>query len=210
MYKKYIIKTPALVERLMPDFLWRLSVEPKEKAVALTFDDGPIPHVTPFVLDTLNAYDIKATFFCIGKNVAENKAVYERILAEGHTVGNHTNHHCNGWKVSLQQYKNEVLEAKSLIQSSLFRPPYGKLTPGIARMLKQEQFSVVMWSGLSLDYDKAISPKKCLENAIQATTGKGDIIVFHDSKKAEVNLRYALPKYIDYCLAQGFSFRTLT
>lgn len=173
----------------------------------LTFDDGPIPELTPWVLDTLNSFQAKATFFCVGGNVKKHSAIYKRIIDEGHQVGNHTYNHLNGWETPNRVYQKNIDTAAKLIKSKLYRPPYGKITPVQLKTVLAKNYEVVMWNNLSKDYDKNISPEKCLERSCEANSGS--IIVFHDNLKAEKNLKYALPKFIDWAKKKGFEFKTL-
>lgn len=197
--KSLLVKTPSLVKRLNPSWVWSF---PKEKnAVYLTFDDGPIPEVTPWVLDKLKEFDVKATFFCIGTNVKKHPELFNRIIAEGHSVGNHTHRHLNGWVTATDLYLADFEAASEIMKpyeehnrssSSLFRPPYGKLKSAQSKRIKQKGYTIVMWDVLSFDWDQTISPEKCLEN-VQDSMEPGSIVVFHDSLKAEKNLRFALP-----------------
>jgi peptidoglycan/xylan/chitin deacetylase (PgdA/CDA1 family) len=204
----YTAKTPAWVRKLFKGFIWE--VPGRQKNIFLTFDDGPHPYITPFVLDELAAFGAKATFFCIGRNVADNPAIYQRILAEGHAVGNHTFNHLNGWKTPNDQYLENILKAGEYIESRLFRPPYGRITPGQMKELKQQQrpFDIVMWSVLSGDFDTRITGEQCSSNVIR-NAGNGSVIVFHDSEKAAPRLRYALPEVLQYFSSSGFTFEKL-
>ncbi len=178
---------------------------PEEKReVYLTFDDGPIPEVTEFVLDTLKQYEAKGTFFCLGKNVAAHPGLYKRILNEGHAVGNHTHNHLNGWKVPSDEYLEDVRLAEAHIQSPLFRPPYGRIRNAQADAIGKK-YRVVMWDVLSYDFNKEISPERCLKNVTE-NTRNGSIVVFHDSVKAWQNLNYTLPRCLDYFKTSGMSF----
>jgi len=191
--RKYFIKTPWIVKKIFPNYIWNMPS--KDNAVYLTFDDGPHPHITSWVLDELKKYDAKASFFCIGKNVVEHPGIYHRILKEGHAVGNHTQNHLNGWIVSDLEYMHDVNEAANHIFSDLFRPPYGRIRAKqfyrLNRAMKKEA-KLIMWDVLSADFDAAISPEQCLRNVMLNTT-PGSIVVFHDSEKACTNLVYALP-----------------
>lgn len=172
----------------------------------LSFDDGPHPVATPFVLDELKRHDAKATFFCIGKNVVAYPAIYQRILAEGHAVGNHTHTHPNGWKTKAATYLQDISEAAGHIGSALFRPPYGRITSlqarNIGTALKKEKATVVMWDVLSADFDTSVSPQQCLEHVVRHTVN-GSVIVFHDSEKAFPRLEYCLPRALNYFAAKG-------
>jgi peptidoglycan/xylan/chitin deacetylase (PgdA/CDA1 family) len=182
----------------------------QEKVIYLTFDDGPHPAATPFVLDTLKDYSAKATFFCIGKNVLDQPALYERIITEGHAVGNHTFNHLNGWKTADAVYMEDISKAKKYIDSYLFRPPYGKITPFQLRLLAKDKFKMkpIMWTVLSGDFDVKLSKETCLLNVL-TTASNGSIIVFHDSQKAFVNLQFVLPKVLNHFEQKGFRFEKI-
>ena len=204
---KYFIKTPWLVKKLFSSYVW--SIDTEEKNIYITFDDGPHPTITPFVLDELKKYNALATFFCIGKNVALYPQVYERILQEGHATGNHTQNHLNGWKVNTKDYLENISEAAKLIKSKMFRPPYGRIKKSQAKELigtnKNECVKIIMWDVLSADFDRTISPRHCLENVLKHATA-GSIIVFHDSEKAFPNLSYALPEVLKKLSDGGYQF----
>ena len=203
----YPIKTPELVQRMYPDYLWRFTSDKKE--IYLTFDDGPTPDVTEFVLDELKKHNAKATFFCIGKNIAENQSLFSKILDEGHVVGNHTYNHLKGWKTLRKDYLENVLKVQEVIENSkLFRPPYGKIKKMQAKDLLKHGFKIVMWDVLSGDWDSKVSKEKCLRNVTENATN-GSIIVFHDSKKAEKNLRHVLPKALKYLKEKGYTFKSI-
>lgn len=198
----YTIRPPYLIEKLYSNLIWRFFDDiPK---IYLTFDDGPVPEATPFVLDTLNKYQIKATFFCVGSNVVKYPEIYQRILADGHSVGNHTFSHESGWKLQNFSYFKSVGKCAEYVTSNLFRPPYGKVKRSQIRALKNK-YRIIMWDVLSADFDSNVSPQKCYENVIQHTRN-GSIIVFHDSIKAKKNMEYALPKAIEYLKNEGFQF----
>ncbi len=197
----YLVTTPWWLRKLYsPGLTWNIPA--KENEVFLTFDDGPHPTITPFVLDCLHQYNAKATFFCIGKNVKQFPDVYKRILNEGHAVGNHTQNHLNGWKTNDALYLKNVLYANKLIKASLFRPPYGRITRLQVQQLLQA-FHIIMWDVLSGDFDTSLSPAKCLHNVTSNTTA-GSIVVFHDSEKAFPRLEYALPKTLKFFTEKGF------
>lgn len=199
------VRPPYLLRRYYSSFVWRM---PDEDRVAyLTFDDGPIPEVTEFVLDTLKEHQIKATFFCIGKNVRANPSIYSRILEEGHSVGNHTENHINGWNVNTRQYVTDALSAADVIKSELFRPPYGRIRKQQADML-QHRYKIVMWDVLSYDFDAAVSPEQCFNNVVR-NVRPGSIIVFHDSIKARKNMEYSLPLAITKLKSEGYRFAAL-
>ena len=196
-----------LLKRIYPKRIW--SVSTNEKVLYLTFDDGPIPEVTPWVLETLNQYQAKATFFCIGENVEKNRDVFNTVIAEGHRVGNHTYNHVNGYKTSIKAYLENVLAFEKLgVSTSLFRPPYGKCKASQAKPLQKKRYNIVMWDVISEDYDKNISEEQCYQTVIDQAK-KGSIVIFHDSLKAEKNLRYALPKVLKYFSEKGYVFNAL-
>lgn len=179
----------------------------KDPVVYLTFDDGPIPEVSPKVLDILKQEDIKATFFCVGDNVRKHPEVYKQLIEAGQQVGQHTFHHLPSFKHSKTAYKKDVELANKYIKSDLFRPPHGQIR--ISQLLKmRHQFRVVLWDVLSADFDQTISPEKCLDNVLRYTRN-GSIIVFHDSLKAQKNMCYALPRCIQALKEKGYRFRTL-
>lgn len=181
-----------------------MSLFPENK-IFLTFDDGPIPEVTPWVLDELKKHNAKATFFCIGDNIETHPEIFKRILSEGHVVGNHSYNHLNGWQAKTSSYISNVIQCEKSIEhhagihntTKLFRPPYGRMTEKQAQILLNKGFKIVMWSVLSFDYHSKASKKECLQNVIK-NLHPGNIIVFHDSLKAEEKLRYVLPRVLDY------------
>ncbi|MBI2271732.1 MAG: polysaccharide deacetylase family protein [Bacteroidetes bacterium] len=200
-----LIRPPYAVRKLFSSLIWRIPTA--EKKIYLTFDDGPIPEVTPWVLDILKKHNAKATFFCIGQNVEKNPDLYKRISDEGHSTGNHTYNHLNGWKTRNSEYFSNIEKCSALVRSKLFRPPYGKIKKSQISDLRS-QYSLVMWDVLSYDFDQSVSPEKCLSNVIRYSR-EGSIIVFHDSLKAQRNLEYALPKAIEQLSLKGFSFEAL-
>ncbi len=179
-------------------------------SVYLTFDDGPHPSITPFVLDQLKAHNAKATFFCIGKNVSQYTDVYQRTIAEGHTVGNHTHNHLNGWFTKTEAYIDNIEKAAKLINSRLFRPPYGRIKRSQANRLmrKKPSYKIYMWDVLSGDFDIMLEPEKCLANVLE-NIEPGSIVVFHDSEKAWDRMSYALPHVLEYCTQQGWDVKAL-
>lgn len=201
----FSVRPPYVLKKVMPSAVWRKSAT--EKKLYLTFDDGPIPELTPWVLDVLKQYSIKATFFCVGDNVHKQPELYARILNEEHSVGNHTYNHVNGWNTDTNEYLENIEKCAELLNSKLFRPPYGKLKPTQIKRIKAN-YAIIMWDVLSGDYDKTIAPERCLLNVTNAIRN-GAIIVFHDNIKATDNLQYALPKFIEYALEKGYGFGVL-
>jgi peptidoglycan/xylan/chitin deacetylase (PgdA/CDA1 family) len=197
---------PFWIRAIYPNNLtWHIPTSQRE--VFLTFDDGPIPEVTPFVLAILKKYNVKATFFCVGENVQKYPEVFDLLLKDEHAIGNHTFHHVKAWKTGFNAYLSEVDECNVLVNSRLFRPPHGQINQKLARNLS-ENYQVIMWSALTGDYNKKLSGERCLKNAVK-NTKPGSIIVFHDSVKALERMEYALPLYIEYCLKEGYSFNVL-
>ena len=204
----YFHKTPFWLRALYPSFTWRKPAA--TKTIYLTFDDGPIPGVTDWVLAQLAHYQVGATFFCVGDNIRKHPGVFENILAANHSVGNHTFHHLNGWKTETRLYLENVQLCQPYLpaQTRLFRPPYGRITRKQAAAVQESGSQIVMWDVLTGDFDPNLPPDTCLRKSIRAT-GNGSVVVFHDSLKAQPNLIYALPKYIGHFLKQGFAFGKL-
>jgi len=208
-----IFRTPFFLPWLYPGLQWRIPTV--EKEIYLTFDDGPIPGPTEFVLDQLERSHAKATFFCIGENVSRHPKIFQAVARQGHAIGNHTFNHLKGWNYSVAEYlenirlcQEEFLKSPhSLRRVTLFRPPYGRIKRSQIRALKE--YSIIMWDVLSHDYSATISPEQCLRGTIQATR-PGSIIAFHDSLKAEKNMRYTLPRFLEHFTRQGYSFKALT
>jgi peptidoglycan/xylan/chitin deacetylase (PgdA/CDA1 family) len=209
----YLHKTPSLARLFFPRFWWKRRTD--DKIIYLTFDDGPIPGVTEWVLETLRQYDAKATFFCVGQNVEEHPDVYRQVLTQGHAVGNHTFNHLNGWKTPPEDYLENIracdeslaLDFKLNPSRPLFRPPYGRLTRRQSK-LAQQQYQIVMWDVLSGDFDQSLSPALCLRKTIEHTQS-GSIVTFHDSLKAKDKLEYVLPRYLDHFAALHYRFESL-
>ena len=201
-----IEQTPDFIRKLIPGAVWRLPQ--KEKTVYLTFDDGPIPEVTPWVLDLLKKYNIKATFFCVGDNVRKYPEVFKMVVSAGHSVGNHTFNHLQGFKVRSGKYVENVELADSYIRSNLFRPPHGHLRIRQGTKLSKK-FRFVMWDVVTRDYNMKLSGEYVL-NVVKRYARNGSIIVFHDSIKAEENMKYALPKAIEFLLSEGYKFEKIT
>lgn len=208
MYKPFI-QPPALVRQLYPNRLWRMN--PLEQSVYLTFDDGPHPEITPFVLEQLSRAGAKATFFCIGSRVAAYPQVYQQIIEQGHRVGNHTHQHLHAWRINQADYLNDVAAAANLIDSNLFRPPYGKLSWQMAKQIPtviKEPAQIVMWDILSGDFDQRLTAAGCLENC-RRFLRPGSIIVLHDSEKAWGRLSVLLPALISLTASAGYSLKSL-
>ncbi len=205
----YLIKPSRFLQFFYRNCIW--SIPNSAKEVFLTFDDGPHPTITPFVLDELKKHHAKATFFCIGKNVEKYPEVYNRIIDEGHMVGNHTFNHLNGWKTKDDVYLDDITLAKKYIDSHLFRPPYGKITRFQLRQLLFPRFKLktIMWSVLSGDFDTTLSKEQCLRNVLLSSK-EGSIIVFHDSEKAFERVAYALPRTLEYFDSTGFTCKKIT
>jgi len=199
-------------KKLYPQRVWHRSRE--EKVIYLTFDDGPIPEVTPWVLDLLQQFKAKATFFCIGENIEKHPEVFESVIKNKHRIGNHTLQHVNGWKIRKSIYLQQILSTQKIIDSyvsnpakALFRPPYGKLTSSQAQEILKD-YEIIMWDVLSKDYDQDLSKENCWKRVLKSTKN-GSILVFHDSLKAEKNLRDVLPKVLMYYNKLGYKFDTL-
>jgi peptidoglycan/xylan/chitin deacetylase (PgdA/CDA1 family) len=201
----YLVRAPWLIKKWYSRLIW--DIPSREKILYLSFDDGPHPEVTSFVLDELNKYRAKATFFCIGKNVEAYPQIYKRVLSEGHRVGNHTHDHLNGWKTPDKQYIENIGQAAKWIDSDLFRPPYGRISAFQAEVLRNAPLSyrIVMWGVLSGDFDRNLSPGKCARN-VTGNAGPGSIVVFHDSEKAFDRLREALPVVLEHFSGLGYRF----
>ena len=200
--------------RFFSNYVWRFSLGKKE--IYLTFDDGPTPEITQFVLDELQKHQAKATFFCIGKNINNNPEIFNKIITNGHSIGNHTQNHLNGWKTDKATYLENVLACQASVtqlhtvtsKQKLFRPPYGKIKKTQANKLLKKGYKIIMWSVLSADFDTTISKEKCLENVLKHTKN-GSIVVFHDSVKAAKKLRYVLPKILTELAKRGFVFKAI-
>lgn len=210
--KFFWIKTSWIVKKIFSHYTWDVSNVEKDKTVYLTFDDGPIPEITPWVLKELKKHQVHATFFCIGNNIEKNPEVFQTIISEGHTIGNHTYNHLNGWKTTTASYLSNVALCEESIQknsnyslkASLFRPPYGKIKASQSRRLRAMGYTIIMWDVLSADFDANVSQEQCLENVL-SNIRPGSILVFHDSLKAFKNLEYALPKTLIYLKENNFT-----
>ena len=204
----YFVRTPWWLRRLYKGFVWRMPA--KEKVLYLSFDDGPHPVATPFVLEELGKYGAKGTFFCIGKNVAAFPEIYRRVLMEGHRVGNHTQDHLNGWKVDDRRYLENIREASQRIDTDLFRPPYGRIGSLQAAVLRAApfNFTIVMWDVLSADFDLTLTGEACARHVIRRAR-PGSVVVFHDSEKAFPRLREALPMVLKEFSSRGYRFESV-
>lgn len=200
------VVVPRWLRMLYPNRTWSLPVD--EKILYLSFDDGPHPTITPRVLVLLKQYNAKATFFCVGNNVEKYPAVFNSIQAEGHSLGNHSFHHLNGWKSDNQIYIDDVKKADRLIHSNLFRPPYGRLKFSQASALLQMGYELIMWTVLSADYDRNITREQCAMRVIKNIT-PGTIVLFHDSEKAEERMLYALEELLNDATKKGYQFKAI-
>jgi peptidoglycan/xylan/chitin deacetylase (PgdA/CDA1 family) len=206
--RSYLVKTPRLLKVAYANCVWH--IDEHNDSIYLSFDDGPHPTITPYVLSKLKEYNAKATFFCIGKNVELYPEIYQQILDEGHAVGNHTHNHLNGWKTDNVEYYKNIIIASKHIDTRLFRPPYGRISyaqsMGVRRLFPHVK--IIMWDVLSGDFDTTLSPSDCLKNVIEATR-PGSIIVFHDSEKAWERLASTLPLFLKHCQDQGWKMKGL-
>ncbi|WP_299432483.1 polysaccharide deacetylase family protein [uncultured Aquimarina sp.] len=202
------VKTPESIKLLFPNYTWDFYAK-KEKKIYLTFDDGPIPEVTEFILDQLQLFNAKATFFCIGENIKKHPHIFNKILSEGHSVGNHTMNHLKARKSTLSSFLENVEKCEKQIKehtelkSKLFRPPYGQLSKSKLIELRKLGYNIILWDVLSKDWDKNTSPEQCSNNVID-NSKSGSIIVFHDSIKASKNIEIALPKVLKHFTNKGY------
>ena len=205
---RYFVRTPGWLKKLYPGCVW--DVEPKEKTLYLSFDDGPHPTITPYILNLLKKYNAQAIFFCIGQNIEKFPEVYRQIIEEGHLTGNHTQHHFNGWKTNDETYIRDITDARDKIGSNFFRPPYGRIKRSQMRLLKEKYpaIKVIMWNILAGDWDENLNPEKCFKQ-IKARISDGDIIVFHDTDKAFERLEYALPRVLEFFSEKGYRFKKI-
>lgn len=176
----------------------------EEKKIYLTFDDGPVPGVTPAALSVLKEHGVKATFFCVGDNVRKHPGIFQQIIAEGHAVGNHTYHHVDGWNTPARAYLREVQQCAEVVPSKIFRPPYGRMRPPQRKAI-QRKYTVVLWDVLTCDFNKELSGEDCLALALNYSR-PGSIVVFHDSEKAKERMLYALPRFIEEMKKRGYAF----
>lgn len=212
------IKTPRIIHKIFSNYHW--TYEPAGNSVYITFDDGPIPEVTPWVIEQLEKYKAKATFFCIGDNVEKHPDIFNKIIKNGHSIGNHTQNHRNGWGSTDQDYIDNTELCHHSIDNALkdlkhtekrdllFRPPYGKIKPSQSSILRTKGYKIIMWDVLSVDYKTSVSKEKCLENVIK-NIQPGSIIVFHDSLKAFPRLEYALPKTLEFLKKHNYDCKAI-
>jgi peptidoglycan/xylan/chitin deacetylase (PgdA/CDA1 family) len=214
----HFFSVPSTIQWLIPSCTWRKVGQ--EKMIYLTFDDGPHPEITAWVMDELKKHQIKATFFCVGDNLRKHTATAKQLLTEGHQIGNHTMHHIKGWKHKNVDYLRDIEDCDTEIckiyeqlndkkaQPRLFRPPYGQIKPSQIKLLRTKGYEIIQWSDLSCDYDKRLDCERSL-SALVKNVKSGSIVVFHDSEKAENQLKQILPRYLEAMLAEGYTFQTL-
>ena len=202
----WYLSIPKWIQKCFPSLLWQ-APSANEAVVYLTFDDGPHPEITPWVLNELKQRGLKASFFCVGDNVRKFPETYQQILDEGHVTANHTMHHMKGWSNSTEVYIQNTAEAAQYIKSKLFRPPYGRISRAQIKALLPE-YTIVMWSLLSGDFDPHLNSPKAL-NQLKRHTKNGSIVVFHDSVKSEAQMKQLLPDYLDYLKANAYTCKTL-
>jgi peptidoglycan/xylan/chitin deacetylase (PgdA/CDA1 family) len=204
----FLHKSPFWLRLIFPNYLWRKPKINGEPSIYLSFDDGPIPEITPWVLDQLAKYNAQATFFCIGDNVRKHPAVFQRLEAEGHAFGNHTFNHLNGWNNDVNTYVDNVLHCESYFKTTLFRPPYGRIKKAQAEKLSRANYKVIMWDVLAGDWSAKLSSEDCLKACLKHCKD-GSILVLHDSLKAEEKLRYVLPRILHHFSNLGYKFKSL-
>jgi peptidoglycan/xylan/chitin deacetylase (PgdA/CDA1 family) len=202
----YLVKTPQFIQKLFPNFVWKVPTTKKE--LYLTFDDGPTAEMTPWILEQLAEYDAKGTFFCVGQEIEKFPTHFQTIIDAGHTVGNHTFTHPNGWGAENISYFHDVRHCARLVNSTLFRPPYGKLMPKQVQFLERH-YEIIMWDVMSGDFDENITKEECLENVVSKAK-EGSIIVFHDNLKSREKLQYVLPKVLKHYAELGYTFKAVT
>ena len=200
-----MFKSPKILKWFYPNRVWGISVS--QPSVFLTFDDGPDPEITPWVLNFLKAQNIHATFFCVGTNCVKHPELFQQILSEGHAVGNHSMNHENGFKTNDTDYFHSIEKANDVIQSNLFRPPYGRMKKRLDKTIS-EKYKIIMWSWLSYDYDQTVKPEKIV--SASKSIKSGDILVFHDNRKTKARLKEVLPPVIEQLKAQSLRFAKIT
>lgn len=199
------LSPPRFFQRFFKNIIWNFPLE--TEGIFLTFDDGPTPGVTSWVLEQLRLYNAKATFFCLAKNIEMHPDIFKTIVADGHSVGNHSYSHIRGWGTDTTQYIQDVIYANSFVNSNLYRPPYGRITPRQFKLLRH-QYKIILWDVLSMDYSRRVSPRK-VYRFVTDNARPGSIVVFHDSLKAERNLRYALPRVLEKLTEKGYVFKPI-
>lgn len=204
----YLVKSPLLLRWCYPTLIWNKNRD--KKVIYLTFDDGPIPDVTTFVLKTLKSYEARATFFCIGDNIIKHPEIFQQLKMEGHQIGNHTFNHLKGWETNDLTYLDNLEQCQLLTNTNLFRPPYGRIKRSQISAIRSAKpdMKIIMWDVLSGDFDINLTPEKCTLNVIE-NTRNGSILVFHDSLKAFDRLKYTLPKTLSHFKEMGYQFETL-
>ena len=212
----YWIKTNWIIKKIFSKVIW--SLPNTDNQIYLTFDDGPTPEITNWVLDQLQQHQAKASFFCIGKNIEKNPELFQKIIAQGHAIGNHSFDHLNGWKTTTEDYIENIEKCQAIIEktattknsltSKIFRPPYGKIKNTQINELKKKGYEIIMWDVLSADFDTSISKEECLKNVV-SNIRPGSVIIFHDSIKASPNLKFALPKVLDFINQNNYCYKTL-
>lgn len=215
--KPYFVKTPTILTKIYGNYCWsKKNVVKNNKEIYLTFDDGPIPEITPWVLEILKKFNAKATFFCVGHNIAKYPEIFCQILNQKHTIANHTYHHLNGWKTSVDDYLKNIerctLEIEKHVPNFknelLFRPPYGKIKKKQAKILQEQGYKIIMWDVLSGDFDKEITQETCYKNVVE-NVENGSIVVLHDSQKSFKNLQHTLPKILKFFIEKNYVFKSL-
>jgi peptidoglycan/xylan/chitin deacetylase (PgdA/CDA1 family) len=209
------VKTNWIIKKIFSSYVW--DIPNTENKIYLTFDDGPIPEITEWVLEELEKHNVKATFFCIGDNIVKHPEIFKKVIGEGHAIGNHTFNHLNGWKTNSETYVENLERCEETIQKSainnqnskVFRPPYGKIKKSQAKAIRHLGYKIIMWDVLSVDFDSNLTKEKCLENVL-SNVRSGSIIVFHDSIKAFKNLKYTLPKTLASLKEKGFVFDVIS
>lgn len=201
----YFVNAPFFLRWMYPGVTWNRSRQ--HKKIYLTFDDGPIPEITPWILDVLKSYNVQATFFCVGDNIVKHPEIFQRLLEEGHRIGNHTFNHLKGWDTPDEHYIANVMQCQQYTRSNLFRPPYARAKRSQIKKLRKD-FELIYWDVLSGDFDLNLSPEGCYTNVVKHTRN-GSILVFHDNLKAIPRVQYALPKVIAYYRRLGYTFGTL-
>lgn len=207
----YWVKTRSFIKKIFFNYVW--DIPNTQNKIYLTFDDGPTPEITNWVLEELQKNNIKASFFCIGNNIENHPDLFQKIIEKGHKIGNHTFNHWNGWKTTTEAYIENTKQCEESIAqfktadlgTKIFRPPYGKIKTAQAKIIRQLGYKIIMWDVLSADFDQTITPQQCLENVL-SNVKSGSVIVFHDSIKASKNLKFALPKTLQYLIEKGFAF----